>query len=191
MQLKNELNKSMGADGLFHRNPTHLQTIDRAREQSDVVRAIHKMKRDYKHETIVYDDPTKTTVPFPGMKRFMDLSEGEILGMFEQIMRSRPNIIDIRICLGEYPSEVIQENRSQKVIMGSSNTKLFPKEIAKRLADVFSDKSLNIVDLVYAVNNHEESSFSSTMTGFSVPQEYYENMEFFNPVVEITYLSNM
>lgn len=175
--------------GIFYKNPTHLKAAAQARDQSDIVKTVFKMKREIIHQQFLYNDETKQLV-FPGIKKFKSLSDEEIDGVFNQIMRSRPNIFQLRICFGDYEEKDIREIYSNKITDIGSNRQLYPSEVGKRISEAFKNRDLNIIDFVYTVSNHEENSFSSSAQAFSVSKELYDNEELFNPVVEISYLSN-
>lgn len=183
MELRN-ITSSMNKDGVFFRNPTHLEEAERAHNQSDIVRSIVESRREPQHEVIKYDEASDSRF-MPGTKKIREMDRDSIASYFRNLMRMRPNAYLIRVSLGEYPSMKEVKDRGVRNI-GSTSPRSY-KDIAEAIAAVFA--SHNVVEFVYMVDSADPGKFKSQAFVFETNDDEYKNDEFFNPHIEVEYIS--
>lgn len=175
------------SNGIFARNPTRLNITANADSQQEIVTAVMGAKQ--RTDTIVYDysnidksDPP----PMAGILSIREMTEKQLNGFFKTLMRSKPNIIRLHLKLGEYTNKS-RVNNNRSGLLNSSKQR-FHTEVAERMADVFDDHTVNVVEVMYTVNNENPNYFSATAEVYSVPREDYDNDELFAPKIGIEHL---
>lgn len=178
----------MHPTGVFFRNPTHTEEANRAKDQSQIVKAILGAKRERKKEILTYTEDTKPWV-LPGFANIKELDEQGLSGLCRVLMRYRPNIWKVHIKLGNYPSARSIDNHKTKLL--DSYEPRFHTEVAEVIAKILSDKTLNVSEIIYVVNNTEPGNFRAYGEVFGyVSDEEYEDESLFEPAVLVEYFSN-
>ena len=173
--------------GIFYKNPTHFEERERAKSQNSLVRAIRGEDRELTTEVISLDESCKSEM-FPGVAKLKDMEAEELDAFFKNLVRSRRNIFKIHIKLGNYKEAY--KVLSPKVRAVASTEPRWPLETGELLAEVFADKSLRIVELLYEITSAEEGHFRSTCEAYGASnQEDYDNKDLFNPMILIEYFS--
>jgi hypothetical protein len=174
--------------GVFFRNPTHTEEADNARDQSQIVKSLTGAKRDRITETLSYEEDDKPWV-LPGFKFIRTMKEEDIKELCKNLMRFRPNIFKVHIKLGEYQkAKRIETSKTRNL---SSFEPRFPSEVAEKMAEVLSDRNLNVTEIIYTVTNADAGSFQAIAEVYGmVSDEDYENDKLFNPGVLVQYFSN-
>lgn len=178
-----DIQKSVGEDGIFFQNPSHLHLIDRAIEQSDIVEAIRSSRRSRKHERFEYT-PENSSKFMPGTIKLREMDRDQIEQYFHNLFRIRPNIFVLRVTLGDYPD--IQEITDRRVSVIGSTRSREHKLIAKDIADLFD--RFQVVDFLYYIENAEPGKFSSRAKAWQTSKANYKNKEYFNPIIELEYI---
>ncbi|RLD51552.1 MAG: hypothetical protein DRI97_15535, partial [Bacteroidetes bacterium] len=78
MVSKKDIEDSMGPDGVFYRNPTHLYEGEKAEDQSDIVKAIKGLNKKIIKETLTFEEGTRNLV-FPGFKKVRELDKDTLI----------------------------------------------------------------------------------------------------------------
>ena len=178
----------MHPTGVFFRNPTHTEEANRAKDQSQIVKAISGAQRERKKEIITYTEETKPWV-LPGFAQLRELDEQQVLGLCRVLMRYRPNIFKVHIKLGDYKTARPANNHKTKLL--DSFEPRFHTEVAEVIADILSDPTLNVSEIIYVVDSTEPGSFRAFGEVYGhVSEEEYEDESLFQPAVLIEYFSN-
>lgn len=184
MKPLSRFNKSLN-EGIFYKNPTHLEEAERAVNQSDIVNAIKESRRARKHEKFLYG-PEHNTIFMPGTVEIRSMERDELTGFFKTLLKVRPYIFMLRVSLGEYPS--LQELRGRLVTnVGATHPRPF-KETAEAIADLFANN--NIVEFIYVIDNADPGKFHSSAFAYTADADEYESDEYFEPCLEIEYISS-
>lgn len=188
------LGESLNKDGIFYRNPTHLEEAERALTQSDIVKQVNQSRRGRQHELFEYTEEKESRY-LPGTIKIREMVRaGEpveenaidpLIGYFNSFLKVRPSIYMARIRLGDYPSQQEVKNRYVTRV-GSTNPRSY-KDISKSIAELF--RAHNIVDFAYVVESATPGKFSSRAFAFETTDPEYDNDQYFNPIVEIEYIS--
>lgn len=174
-------------NGLLYQNPTHITEASRAYDQSEIVKDVKDLRQRLVSQVFTYEDRSKIKA-FPGMLQIRDMTEKELQGLFKIITKYHTNILKIRISFGNsFPD--LKEIYDTKVGNVSSRHPRYGEEIAKEIAALFSDPRLNVVDMLYYVTNAKPGQFLAEAKAWSSAEKF--NKDFFSPVVEIEYQSNM
>jgi len=178
----------MHPDGTFYRNPTHIEEAIGAADQSQLVKAISGAKSQKNEIILRYTEDNKPW-DLPGFAKFRELSEEEILGLCKSLMRYRQNIFRIHIQFGRTTNA--KKLNNTKVRLLSSSEPRFHTEVAGRIADILSDQSIYVCDLIYEVQNADSGNFSAVGEVYYIDsKEEWESDEFFQPAVSIDYFQN-
>jgi len=178
----------MHPTGVYFRNPTHMEEADNADVQSQIVKAIVGAKREHKTEVLTYKEDAKPWV-LPGIAHIREMDQPAVEQLCKSLMRFRPNIFKIHIKLGEFPETKMVETPKTRNL--SSFEPRFHTDVAKKLSEILSDRTLNVTEIIYTVHSAEAGNFRATGEVFGyVDDEDYESDEFFDPAVLIEYFSN-
>ena len=176
------------ADGIIARNPTRLEITKNSESQKEIMEAV--MGVTYAPtDTVVYDYSSidrEDPPPMAGVLKIREMSESQLKGFFKSLMRSKPNIVKMQLKLGEYQNKSRVINSRAALL--NSNKQRFHTEVAERLADVFADHTVNVVEVIYKVNNKDQNYFSATAEVYSVPSEDYNDDKLFAPAIGIEYI---
>jgi hypothetical protein len=176
------------SSGLFGRNPTHVDIANEAANQDEIVKAIKGSGAKEGQVTWYYDkvDPDIGAPPCSGITKIRNMSESEVEGFCQNLMRTRPNIYRLHLILGKYPNKRKIDNPKTNQL--SSRKPRFPREIGNKLATVLSDKSLYTTEIIYTVHNTEPGFFNATAEVFGVSEADYYNDELFSPAIRIDFV---
>ena len=173
--------------GIYARNPTRVSITAQQDSQQEIVSAVKGAKQ--RTDTVIYDyanidkaDPP----PLSGVLSIRDMDQKRLEGFFKSLMRSKPNIIKLHLKLGEYTNK--RRVTNQRAGMLNSSKQRFHTEVAKLMADLFSDHTENIIEVLYTVNNADPAYFSATAEVYSVSKDDYENDEIFAPAIGVEYI---
>lgn len=184
---KNKLNESIDEHGIFFRNPTHVEEANFSTSQGGLVKALVGSKHPRSKKILQYNEEDKPW-SLSGFKKIRTLSTDNINGLFNSLMRYRPNIYSVHIVLGDYQNQ--KPLNSTKVQLLQLTEPRFASEIAQKLADVFTDQSYHVTELLFTINNAETGNFNTSCEAFYVEKEEYENDDLFNPAVKIEFWTN-
>lgn len=177
--------ETLNPNGIFYKNPTHLEEAARAVDQSDIVKAIKETRRSREREVFKYG-PEDDHRFLPGTLLIPSMSREELEGYIRTLIRVRPNIFLIRISLGNYPNpKQIQSKEIRDISTSRARTY---KKTAELIAELFYRKK--VVDFVYLIDSADAGRFSANAYAFEVSEEEYNNSEYFIPTVEIQYIPN-
>jgi len=184
LQDQNSINPSTG---LFARNPTRIGVTENSENQQDIVNAIKGVKQKiirkiYDYSAIDRTDPP----PLAGITKIREMTEDQKQGFFRTLMRYKPNIVKLHISLGDYKNKKRASNN--RINLLNSNKQRFHTEVAEKMADVFSDPTINVVEVIYTVTL-TTNTISTYAEVFTVAKEDYDNDEFFSPAIGIEYMS--
>ena len=179
----------MHPTGVFFRNPTHTEEADNAADQSEIVKAISGAGRERITEVITYTEESKPWI-LPGFTKVREMNEEQAEGLFKSLMRYRPNIFKVHIKLGEYKdTQPISTSKTRNL---SSFKQRFHTDVAKKIAEIIVDPSLNVTEIIYTVHNSDPGSFRATGEVFGmISDEDYANDELFSPGILVEYFSNV
>lgn len=185
LQDQNNINPSTG---LFARNPTRVGISENAENQQDIVNAVKGVKQKVVRMIYDYSNIDKTDPPpLSGIVKIREMAEEQKLGFFKTLMRYKPNIIKLHISLGDYKNKKRASN--SRINLLNSNKQRFHTEVAEKMADVFSDPTINVVEVIYTVTL-TTSSIMTYAEVFTVSKEDYDNNEFFSPAIGIEYMTH-
>jgi hypothetical protein len=174
--------------GVFFRNPTHKDIADRSEFQSQIVKAITGAQREIKSEVITYTEDTKPWV-LPGFPKIREMDEVSAIGLCKVLMRYRPNIYKVHIKLGDYPTARPINNHKTQLL--SSFEPRFHTEVGKTIAEILADRTMNVTEVIYTVNNTEPGNFKAVGEVYGgVSEEEYNDDSLFSPAILIEYFSN-
>jgi len=178
----------MHPTGVFFRNPTHTEEANMADDQSEIVEAIKGAKRERVTETLTYTEEDKPWV-LPGFAFVKDMDEQGIEGLCKVLMRYRPNIFKVHISLGNYPNAQQINNHKTKNL--TSFKPRFHTDVAKKMAEILSDRTMNVTEIIYTVHSADPGNFRAIGEVFGmVSDEDYKNPELDSPAVRIEYFTN-
>ena len=178
----------MHPTGVFFRNPTHMEEANNADDQSQIVKAISGAKREQLTEILSYEEETKPWI-LPGVAVIREMDQAATEQLCRSIMRFRPNIFKIHIKLGDYPN--VKPIETQKTRNLTSFEPRFHTDVALKMAEILSDRTLNVTEVIYTVHSAEPGNFRAIGEVFGyVSDEDYEDDECFSPAVLIKYFSN-
>jgi hypothetical protein len=170
--------------GMPFRNPTRIEITDDASSQQEVVDAL-RGAIDFGYDEYHYDDPSNQQ-PLSGILNVREMNEKALGGFFKTLFRARPNITKIHFKLGEYPNK--RKLTNGKVSALNGNIKRLYTELGERVADLFSDRSNNIVEFKYTVSKNPERFFTTFEVWTANDKDYKDNDKF-NPAIGIEYFS--
>jgi hypothetical protein len=179
----------MHPNGTYFRNPSDKTLRDRAQDQTAIVDSISGGNNRKKTTEVFQYRPQDEPFTLPGVLKLREMNSEQIKAFFKNLMRVRPNILKVHIKMGEYPSS--RPLRDRKIDQIGSSEPRYSAELAEDLKEVFSDKRLMVVELIYTVHNADAGNFSSSCEAYGVTAEEYENDEFFKPALLIEYFSNI
>jgi len=175
------------SSGLLARNPTHIEEAKDALDQSDIVNAIKdtgvkrlKLKFDYG-----VMDP-KSPLPLAGILKIREMSEQEAQGFCRQLTRTRPNIFQIHIKLGNYES--VQKLDNYKTRTLDSNKPRFHTEVGEKMGIILADRNMRVCEIKYTVSSIELGRFNASAEVFGTTLEEYEDDERFSPTIALEYI---
>jgi len=178
----------MHPTGVFFRNPTHMEEADMAQSQNQIVKALTAAKREQITEVLSFTEESKPWT-LPGFVNIREMDELQCEQLCRTMMRYRPNIFKVHIKLGNYVNA--KPIKTLKTRNLSSLEPRFHTEVAKKMSDVLSDRSLNVTEIIYTVHSAEPGNFRAVSEVFGmVDDEDYENDELFTPGILIEYYSN-
>jgi hypothetical protein len=173
------------SSGLYGRNPTHVDIAKTARDQEELAKAVREAGAS--NVPIVYDYRNvdlKNPPPLMGITKIRNMSLEEATGFCKSMLRSKPNITKLHIKLGEYPRTQRIENGKIRAL--NSTQPRYYSEIGEKVADILTDKSMLIVELLYVV--HATEPFSASAVAYGTNQTDYSNNELFGPLIELDYI---
>ena len=173
--------------GIFSRNPTDLETRNRATDQSDIVKELTLSGRGKIVEVFEYL-PQDIPHTLPGVLKIRTMVEEDMKNFFKSVMRIRPNIFKLHIKLGEHTN--LRPSYDRKVTNIASQAPRWATEIGLDMAQLFLDKRLNVVEMIYTIQNAAVGTFSSTCEVFTTTDEEYNDDKLFNPGIIIEYYQN-
>ena len=177
----------IGPTGIYYRNPTHVEAAEMADDQSDIVKAILGSGRERKIDTFEYTEETKPWI-LPGFAFIREMDEKSILELCKTLMRFKPNIYKVHLKLGDYPSARTVNNT--KTVKLDSFKPRFHTEVAEKMAEILSDQTMNVVEILYVVHNVEPGHFRASGTVYVTTEKEYKNNELFKPTLAIEYFPN-
>jgi len=175
------------SSGLFGRNPTHIEIAETAKDQSAIAKAIKDT--GVKEMTLVheYENLDKSAPPpFAGILKIRDMKEDDAVELCKNLARSRANIFNIVIKLGDYPEK--QQLNNKKVQLLSSKEPRFHTEVGLRLGEILSDPTMNAVEIHYMVHNAESGAYNATAIVYGVSEEAYKDDKYFKPTIGLKYI---
>lgn len=173
--------------GLFARNPTHINEAMRADDQTAIAKAVKGTGRALQHVRLTYEDP-KNPEAMPGIYHIRGMRSDEVEALCKSLLRWKPNIFMLDLCYGDYPNMV--EVHHPKVQALSGNAPRFHTDVAVVLAEVISDRTLNIVRVRYQVTNTEPGRYTAVASAWQTTADAYVNDKYFNPTVDIDFFPN-
>jgi len=184
---KNKLSESLDEHGIFFRNPSHVEEASFSETQGDIVDALVGVDQPISEVTLQYTDNDKPW-SLSGFTKIRTMSVEDIEGLFNSLMRYRPNIFSIHIVLGDYEKKQKPLN-SNKLRALQPTKQQFASEIAQKLADLFNDKSYLVTELIFKINNVNGKIVGSCKAAY-VEEEDYKNNDLFNPAVRLEFYTN-
>ena len=175
------------SSGLFGRNPTHIEIAETAKDQDAIVKAINDT--GVKEMTVIheYKDLDKSAPPpFAGILKIREMSEEDAIEMCKNLARSRANIFNIVIKLGEYPEK--QQLNNKKVRLLASREPRFHTEVGQRLGEILSDPTMHVVEVHYLVHNAEAGAYNATSLVYGVSEEAYNDDKYFSPTIGLKFI---
>jgi hypothetical protein len=186
MKLPNDVKfeQVMNDDQVMFRNPSLVNKTDGVDTQQELVDKLRTEKKDSGEVTFEYTEESKPW-HFPGFTKIRELDERQLTGLFNTVMRFKPNIIQFHVRLGHYPNK--KSLSSSRLNECGANKPRWPKEIAPKFAAVFADPSKRVVEFIYTVDSATEGQFRAHAEAFYVSAEEYEDDKAFKPAVGIRY----
>lgn len=178
------INKS---SGLFARNPSHILEADNAEYQSDIVDAIKKT--GVKRMQIRYDYSDidkKSPPPLSGILKIREMSQEQAISFCKNLMRSKPNIFQVHIKLGDYQSLRRIDNAKTRLL--DSRKPRFHTEIGEKMGDLLADKTMLVTEIRYVVHNADPGYFSATAEVYGTTETEYFNDELFAPQIAFDFI---
>lgn len=173
--------------GLLARNPT--RTIEDADNQREIVEQVREARAGRKRIVYSYQRDEKGEWEFsglPGTVSIREMDEKQLTEYFRNLMRSRPNVIGLRLSLGDYEDK--KPYNGPRVDKLQFTKPRLPTNVAEDMAALLSLSSPSIVELEWQINSAGEGNFYTSAKAFAVSEESYENDELFQPHVEIEYV---
>jgi hypothetical protein len=175
----------MNKDQVFFRNPSLVGKADDVDNQQELVQKLMAEKKASGEITFEYTDESKPC-SFPGFAKIRDLKKSQLTGLFNSVLRYKPNIIQLHIRLGHYPNA--KQLHSVALNECGASKPRWPRDIAPKFANVFSDPNKKIVEFIYVVSNAEPGNFRAHAQAMYVEtEEEYRNEEYFEPAIGIRY----
>jgi hypothetical protein len=185
---KDKMAKAMNpSTGILYRNPTTEDASARAKNQTEIVKQIIGSGKKVLTEIF---SPDASNGAMPGLKKIREMSEETLSKFFLTMFRSRPNIFSVHIKLGEYSSakEVRANNKLVSAIKIQTHTEY--RDLAQSFAELFADKRLNVVEVVWRLSSSSPGNFYVDVEVFGADEEEYANNELFSPAIGVEYFPN-
>jgi hypothetical protein len=173
--------------GILYRNPTTEDASGKSDNQTEIVKQIIGSGKKVLTEVF---SPDSTNGAFPGLKLIRVMPEETLAKFFLTLLRSRPNIFSLHVKLGDYPSakEIRKNNKLVSNIQVSKATEY--KDLAQSFAELFADKSLNVVEVVWNLQASSPGNFFVSVECRGTNEEEYADNQFFSPAIGVDYFPN-
>jgi hypothetical protein len=178
------------SSNMIARNPTRVDLSKDADDQREIVSAIkdaqaRRMKVFYEYKHL--EDGSWEFTGLPGLIKFHEMSDPELVEFCRTMMRCKPNITGIELSLGKYND--IKEYTGPKIGKLNFRKPRYPTEVAEDWASLIGDKALRVVKVQWQIKSAGPGAFECIGKAWTTSEDEYNDKEKFSPSLDIEYFS--